>query len=236
MRNTDLLKQFEASNYVINMISVEGIIKTGYSLGMNNSTTVLDLCCGYGEMLKIWNEAFDINGTGVDKSSEFINVGKSRLEKAGIKKITLIKDDVQKYTDAENYDVVSCTEELGSIGETLTILEKYAKPGGKIIFCHLYTKIPNPPKELTDFDGPLPTLDELYRIFRELGYFVTSITSDTLSEWDRYITWSARRDIQRLRKNKNDTEITEWIDKWYHMYFNYRRAYEGQALFGLERL
>ncbi len=40
----------------------------------------------------------------------------------------------------------------------------------------------------------------------------------------------------RLRQNSEDTKLKEWIDKWYDMYFLYRREYEGQALFGLEKL
>ncbi len=184
MSYKELLKQYEASSYIINMTSIEGIIKTGFSLGLNENTTYQIYAADMGEMLKIWSEAFGINGIGVDRCSEFINVGKSRLAKMGIEKVKLIEEDVLKYTDTDKYDVVSCTEKFGNIGETLNLLEKYVKPGGKIVFCHLFSKIPNPPKELTDFEGPLPTLDELYGIFRELGYYITSITSDTVSEWD----------------------------------------------------
>jgi ubiquinone/menaquinone biosynthesis C-methylase UbiE len=236
MSYRELLKQCEANSYIINMISVEDIVKTGFSLGLSDNTTVLDLCCGYGEMLKIWSETFGIHGTGIDRDSEFIDVGKLRLVEAGIKEVTLIEGDILEYTITEEYDVVSCTEKFGSISETLAMLEKYVKLGGKIVFGHLFSKIPNPPKELIDFDGSLPTLDELYGVFRELGYYVTSMTSDTVGQWDQYITWSARRDIERLRKNKDDTALAEWIEKWFHMYFNFRRPYEGQAMFGLERL
>lgn len=236
MNYKDLLKQCEEKSYIINMTPIEGIIKTGLSLGLNENSNVLDLCCGYGEMLKIWSEAFGISGIGVDISNEFINVGKTRLEEAGIEKIKLIEGDILKYTDLQKYDVVCCTETLGSIEETLNILEKYVKPNGKLVFCHIFSKVPNPPKELTDFEGTLHTLDELYKIFKQLGYYITNIASDTVSEWERYITWSAKRDIARLRKDKNDKELADWIDKWYHMYFNYRRPYEGQALFVLEKL
>jgi hypothetical protein len=58
----------------------------------------------------------------------------------------------------------------------------------------------------------------------------------THNEWERYITWRARRDIERLRKNPNDQKLKEWIDKWYNMYFNYRREFEGFALLVLEKL
>lgn len=232
----DLLKQCDESSYIINMIPLEGIVKTGYSLGLNSKTTVLDLCCGYGEMLKIWSEIFDISGTGVDRYGEFINIGKKRVETAGIEKVNLIEEDILKYTDTKKYDVVSCTETFGSINETLAILEKFLKPGGKLVYCHVFSKVPEPPKELIDFDGEMPTLDELYGIFRELGYYITSIISDTVNDWDRYISRSAKSDFEQLRQNKDNKSLAEWMEKWYHMYFNYRRPCEGQAMFVLEKL
>jgi hypothetical protein len=39
-----------------------------------------------------------------------------------------------------------------------------------------------------------------------------------------------------LRNNPDNEEQRAWINKWYNMYFTYRRPYEGQALFGLEKL
>jgi hypothetical protein len=87
-----------------------------------------------------------------------------------------------------------------------------------------------------DFDEEVLPLNELNAIFNGLGYYVTHMASDTTSDWERYITWSARRDIARLRADPNDAQLKDWIDKWYRMYFEYRRPYEGQALFGLEKL
>jgi hypothetical protein len=58
LRRSDLRRQYESSSYLINMTSFDGLIRTGIALGLDASKTVLDLCCGYGEMLNIWNEAF----------------------------------------------------------------------------------------------------------------------------------------------------------------------------------
>lgn len=100
----------------------------------------------------------------------------------------------------------------------------------------MYSKVPNPPKELIDFDEEVLSLEELNKIFNNLGYYITHMASDTNSDWERYITWSARREIDELRKNPNNEEQKAWINKWYNMYFVYRHSYEGQALFGLEKL
>ena len=62
------------------------------------------------------------------------------------------------------------------------------------------------------------------------------MATDTVSEWERYITWSAKRDLEKLRQNPEDEKLLAWIDKWYRIYFEYRRLYEGWGLFGIEQL
>ena len=115
--------------------------------------------------------------------------------------------------------------------------KKFLKKGGIIAYQKLYSKLANPPKELIEFDGEVLPLSQLNHIFNENGYCLISMASDNDSAWERYvINWSGKNDINRLRENPSDTGLKEWIDKWYTMYFDYRRQYEGQALFGLQRM
>jgi ubiquinone/menaquinone biosynthesis C-methylase UbiE len=88
------------------MISIDEIIRFGHSMGLNEESKVLDLCCGYDEMLKILHEAFDIYGTGVDITSEFIDEGNDRLRSSNIKKVKLILGDILEYETNELFDVV----------------------------------------------------------------------------------------------------------------------------------
>ena len=60
----NLIKKLKENEYLISMTPIERIVEIGYSAGMSSGSAVLDLCCGYGEMLKIWHEAFDIKGIG----------------------------------------------------------------------------------------------------------------------------------------------------------------------------
>lgn len=232
-----IIKKCDESKYLISMISIDEIIRFGYSIGLNENSNVLDLCCGYGEVLKIWNQAFNISGTGVDIDKTYIAQGQERLKESNITKIQLINEDVTIYTDQTKYDVVICSETLfDSIDKTLAIGEKFLKLHGILGYCKVYSKIPNPPEELKNFDGELFSLAELNKIFNELGYYITYMASDSTGDWERYITWSARRDIDALLNNPEDEKLKAWIDKWYNMYFSYRRPFEGQTLFGLERL
>ena len=113
--------------------------------------------------------------------------------------------------------------------------EKFLKDGGILGYIGTYSKIPNPPKELMDFEGELLQLSELNKIFRELGYCLISMAGDTNAMWEHYaVNWhgGAKNAVEALRKDIND----DWVNKWERMYFDYRRPYQGQALFGLEKL
>jgi len=232
-----ILNACEERKYLISMVSIERIIELGYNIGLNESKTVLDLCCGYGEMLKLWSEAFGIKGTGVDRVSKFIEIGKSRVNS---ELVTLICKDVLEYNTEEKFDVVLCTELTAGLfknfDEGISFLEKFVKPGGTLVFGRLFTKVENPPKELIDFDGELPTLVQIWQEIKQKGYHFITMATDTQAEWERYIMWKSKEAIERLRNNQEDKKFAEWDDKWYRIYFEHRRQCEGWGLFAIEKI
>ncbi|MCI9539283.1 MAG: class I SAM-dependent methyltransferase [Eubacterium sp.] len=233
----EYLSVLDDNAHLISMVSVEELLRFGYELGLKEGDTVLDLCCGYGTLLKVWNEAFRICGTGVDLNEEFLSVGRDRMQKNKISDIALICGDVTTYQDNEKYDVVICSETISSISETLLLGEKFLKAGGVLGYQKLYSKIENPPQELVDFDEEVLTLSELNDIFNQQGFQMISMASDNMGMWERYVlNWSGKRDLLQLSQNENDKNLRSWVQKWYNMYFKYRRQYEGQALFGLQRI
>lgn len=103
----------DESKYLISMTTPERIVNLGLRLDFSNETKVLDLCCGYGEMLKIWHDVFDIQGVGVDICEEFIKIGRERQR--DIDKIELICANILDYEDNVKYDIVCCTEVFSDI-------------------------------------------------------------------------------------------------------------------------
>ena len=231
------ISKLQESQFLISMTPVDSILEIGFSSGMNRSSSVLDLCCGYGEMLKIWHEAFGIRGTGVDICGEFIEQGRERLAACGITEVTLIESDIFKWHSDEKYDYVCLSgEEFGGVKSTVALLEGFVKPGGKLIIGTRFSKEENPPRELVDFERELLTLREINAIFQSEGYFITAMASDTHNEWERYIMWSARRHLAELRKDLHNQSQMEWCRKWYDMYFRFRRPLEGYATFVIEKI
>jgi cyclopropane fatty-acyl-phospholipid synthase-like methyltransferase len=106
----DIIGKIRDSNHLISMTPVEKIIELGYILGFDENTNVLDLCCGYGTMLKILCLAYKISGKGIDISKEFIDIGNEMLEKSRVsEKIILECNDIEKCKE-KDYDVVIATE------------------------------------------------------------------------------------------------------------------------------
>lgn len=242
MDYNNIIKNCEESSFLISMTPLQKIVETGYYMGLNPNSKVLDLCCGYGQMLKIWSEAFEISGKGVDLCNEFITKGNERVSESGLKdRITLVVDDVKEYNDDEKYDAACLIGEnlFGGLKGTIRFLEPFIKKDGTIVVGVPYLLKKNPPKELIEFEGELNTLEEIYDITKECGYFISHMAGCTDNEWERYLTWSARRDMQWLKNNKGHQEYQkkqEWVDLWYKMYFNYRKDYEGWALFVLKKI
>lgn len=231
-----IINDIDSSQHLISMTPIEKIVEIGYTSGMNSNSSVLDLCCGYGEMLKIWNEAFGINGTGVDIYKEFIDEGEKRLKTASVKDISLIWADVLTWVADTKYDFAClCGEDFGGIEGTIHLLEKYIKPDGKLIIGTRFSRIDNPPAELIEFEGETLSLKEIYNVFYANGYFITSMATDTNSEWERYIMWSARRNLAASKSNPDDPDRFEWCKKWYETYFGFRREYEGYGTFVIEK-
>jgi len=229
----DRIKELEDNQHLISMVPVGELLRFGHEAGLDEHSRVLDLCCGYGTLLKVWSQAFGVSGVGIDRAKGFIKAGKARLTN---NRVELICGDVLKYKTRERFDFVVCTELstglFDDFAQGLAHLEKFIKPGGKLVFGKLYSKIPEPPQELVEFDGPLPTLREIYEEARRCGYLIITMASDTDAAWEQYVFRGAKQFLAALRKDPEDA----WTNKWYRIYFDYRRPYEGWALFGLEKI
>ena len=238
MNYSETLAKFEDNNHIIALISVDEVLRFGYEAGFNENTRILDLCCGYGTMLKVWSQAYGISGVGVDMQKRFVEKGTERIKQAGVEdKIKLVVGDVLAYEDNEKYDVVLCSETFCStIEETLAIGEKFLKDDGLLVYHKIFSKVPNPPQELIDFEGEVLPLTQLNQVFNGLGYYISYMVSDSDSKWENYIFSDIKKSYDKLKSDPNDEQSRQWIDKWTSMYFEYRRPYQGQGLFGLVKL
>ena len=232
-----IIADLNESKFLISMTSIKKIIEIGFTSGMKRDSTIIDICCGYGEMLKVWHQAFGCKGVGIDICAEFIDLGKERLQQADIDDILLLEHDVLTYNTNERFDYACLSgEDFGGFENTIELLERYVKPNGKLIIGTRFSKAEKTPVELIEFEGETLSLQAINSIIRKHDYYITSMASDTDAEWERYIMWSARRHLDLLRNNQHDEKCRSWCDKWYDTYFGFRRQFEGYATFVIEKL
>jgi cyclopropane fatty-acyl-phospholipid synthase-like methyltransferase len=68
----DLPRSFtirESSHRILNPFTSEKLATLGAAVGLRAGMSLLDLCCGRGEMLSSWARDHGITGTGVDIST-----------------------------------------------------------------------------------------------------------------------------------------------------------------------
>jgi cyclopropane fatty-acyl-phospholipid synthase-like methyltransferase len=242
MNYNEIIERIDSNSHMVSMVPVDKIIEMGYILKFNENTRILDLCCGYGEMLKILGQVYKINGKGIDIAKEFVEEGNKRLfESALSNNIILECNDIMKCNET-SYDVVICTEPyiFGNVENAIEILEKYIKPNGKIVIGTLVSIEKDIPQELIDFDGDnLHTEYELYETFLKNNYAISYIGRSTQGEWDKYFAWSSKRiinDYQSSKTNEEKRKQKEWLNKWHTMYSKYRIKYEQWCLYAIEKI
>ncbi len=236
-----IINEIEISKELISMIPLNKLVELGYNLEMNSDTKVLDICCGFGTMLSVWNQAFEISGLGIDIFDQHVKIGNEIIKKRGqCDSVVLLEEDAKAYVTEDKFDVVSMVGEdlFRDIKKNIYHMEKYLDENGKLIYGTPYKKQDDVPQGLIDFEGELMTLTELYNLFRSLDYVITDFACCEAKEWDRYISWSARRDLGLEYNNDSDInrEKLDWVDTWFKTHFEFRRPYEGFVMFTLRKL
>jgi len=236
-----IIENCKSNDQLISMTPNDKIVEIGYYLKLNEEKKILDICCGYGEMLRLWSDAFGSSGVGIELFNEFVVSGNERINESGLEdKVKLINVDAKNYVDDNKYDVVCLSGEnlYGGLENNIKFMETFLNHDGKILIGTPYYICDDVPDELIKFEGELNTLTEIYDSIRRLGYNLTYFSTGNHREWERYISWSARRDIKKMKSLTSQKEINdkqEWIDYWHKMYFKYRREFESWGMFVIEK-
>ena len=209
----NIIEEIEVERYFVGMTQTKDILETAFALGLNEDCRILDLCCGYGEMLRLYAEHFGCCGIGVDRSSEFIEQGRELIRRSGLAdKVSLVMEDARTWNEA-GYDVASIVgaqDVFGGFEDALRRLLGTINASGKVVIGTPYYHTRDVPQELVDYEGELETEPEIFEIVRNNCCVVTSIARGSRAGWDRYISWSARRGLRDYR-NAADAEAKKEI-------------------------
>ncbi len=155
---------------------------------------VLDLCCGWAELLLRIVEAHPaVTGTGVDTERTLLARASAQVVRRGLhRRVELVESDVTTFAD--HGDLVICVGGAHAFGGTdgaLVALADRLEQGGTLLLGDGFWEQPPTPGaqelfgDLYDWDGLLAAADTA-------GYVIDAADRSSLAEWDRFeAAWTA---------------------------------------------
>ncbi|MBB5868153.1 SAM-dependent methyltransferase [Allocatelliglobosispora scoriae] len=236
----------ESSHRICDPFTAEKFAILGAAIRLRPGMTVLDLCCGKGEMLSSWARDHQVTGVGIDISTVSIAAAIERAAEFGVSdNVEYLHGDASHHVSAEPVDVAAC---IGAswIGDgitgTIALLERSLRPGGTILVGEPFWR-GEPPTgaealqachaETPDFYRTLPALVEH---FGELGYDLVEMVLADEDSWDRYRAASWLNLRTWLDENPHDElapELRAELDTAPLEYVRYSRPLLGWGVFAL---
>jgi SAM-dependent methyltransferase len=246
----DLPRSFtirESSHRIINPFDDRKLATLGAVVGLRPGQTLLDFCCGKGEMLSTWARDHGITGTGVDISTVFLAAARDRAEELGVAdRVTFLHGDAGAYVAAEPVDVATCIGATwigGGVRGTLEILERSLRPGGLILVGEPYWRSqPQSPEELAACHAS--SVDDFYSLpglveaVGEWGYDLVEMVLADEDSWDRYRAAQWFNVRQWLDANPDDElapEMRAELNTAPLQYVRYERSLFGWGVFALRK-
>jgi SAM-dependent methyltransferase len=194
----DLPRSFtirESSHRILNAFTPDKLVTLGSAIGLRAGMSVLDLCCGKGEMLSTWSRDHGTTGTGVDISTVFLGAARERAAALGVAdRVTFVHGDASTYVAPERVAVAAC---IGAtwIGDgvtgTVALLERSLRPGGLMLIGEPFWRAePAGPEAIrachAESRDTYETLPGLVTLFGNLGYDLVEMVLADGDSWDRY--------------------------------------------------
>ena len=157
--------------------------------------SILDLCCGKGEMLATWARDHGVTGVGVDISMVSLAEARGRAVELGVAdRVRFVHSNAAGYVSADPVDIAACVGATW-IGEgvtrTVALLQRSLRPGGIMLIGEPFWRAEPPSQEaveacharsVDDFDS-LPGLVSLLATSAMTSSRWCSPREDS---WDRY--------------------------------------------------
>ncbi|MFF4622636.1 SAM-dependent methyltransferase [Nonomuraea jabiensis] len=244
----DLSRSFtirESSHRIIDPFTPEKLATLGAAIGLRPGATVLDLCCGKGEMLCTWSRDHGITGTGVDISTVFLAAARERAAELGVGgRVTFTHGDASTYVAGEPVDVAACVGATwigGGTAGTVALLERSLRPGGTMLIGEVFWRAEPPSQEAVEAchatsRDDFGTLPGLFELFDGLGYDVVEMVLADEDSWDRYVAAQWRNLRTWLDANPDDElapELRAELSREPMRYVRFQRHLLGWGVFAL---
>jgi SAM-dependent methyltransferase len=238
----DLPRSFtirESSHRILNPFTSEKLATLGNAIRLRAGMSILDLCCGKGEMLSTWAREHGTCGTGIDISTVFLGAARERAAELGVADdVTFLHCDASTYVMAKPVDVAACIGATwigGGVAGTVALLERSLRPGGLMLIGEPFWRAEPPSQEAVEAchaesKDEFETLPGLVTLFDDLGYDLVEMVLADEDSWDRYraAQWLNVRSF--LDANLDDELVPELRAELTQARLNYARY--GRHLLG----
>ena len=184
-----------SSHRIIDPFTSEKLATLGRAIHLRTGMSILDLCCGKGEMLATWARDHSVTGVGVDISTVSLTEARERADELGVAdRVRFVHDNAAGYVSANPVDVAACVGATwigDGVTGTVALLERSLRPGGIMLIGEPFWRAEPPSQEaveacharsVDDFDS----LPGLVSLFGDLGYDVVEMVLADEDSWDRY--------------------------------------------------
>jgi cyclopropane fatty-acyl-phospholipid synthase-like methyltransferase len=166
-------------------------------LGVTGGDDVLDLGCGWGELLlRAIADLPAARGTGVDSDPWAVQRGRDAAGKRGLAElVTFIAGDCSVWEKAANRVLcIGASHAWGGTAQSLSALCGLVCPGGRVLFGDGYWEHPPTRDAAALFGDDVLPLGDLVQAVTAAGWRVIHLSTADQREWDDFEeTWRAGR-------------------------------------------
>jgi len=239
MKFFDLVNISERYLDLINPISPEKIITLGKMLRLNSNSRVIDFGCGFGEMLALWAELFDISGVGIDVREYACQRAHQRIASAGFAdRIEISCTEGASYPFARKaFDVALCSGATfiwDGFAASIRTMREAIKDGGRLAIGEVFWLTDQVPSEFRLQQKDVNMEIDLLAMAHQEGFDFEYMLRASREDWDRYEAGNWYGLVRWIEENPDHPEREEVIDHLHQSqqeYLRYGRQYFGWAIY-----